>query len=213
MFNKKNKKEKVEGKGAKYQDLLKKIEVYVSRYFDALVAVLVIIIFLLGAFFVINPKYKSIIEEEKYSQADMESERDILNNYFSKLNEYVDIYRKLSNVSRERVEKIIPEDDFLEKFFARMETLTKRQGVVLTEMMLAYDEEDDGKKAKKPSANDKKSLKKINIQISVSGVDYDGVKRLLKAFENNLRILDVNTLEFNITEKTASFSVTTYFLD
>jgi hypothetical protein len=143
----------------------------------------------------------------------MESERDVLNNYFSKLNEYVDIYRKLSNVSRERVEKIIPEDDFLEKFFARMETLTKRQGVVLTEMMLAYDEEDDGKKAKKPSDSDKKSLKKINIQISVSGVDYDGVKRLLKAFENNLRILDVNTLEFNITEKTASFSVTTYFLD
>jgi len=213
MFNKKKNKEKNENKAeTKYQVWLRKGEVWVTRYFDAIVAALVITIFLLGAFFVIHPKYKSIVEKEDYSQEDLEVERNNLKNYVSKLTEYKKAYQNLSDVSINRIENMIPDDDVLENFFARLEYITKRKGVLVKSISivdLSIEEENSHRASKEKEFE---NLGKLKIDLSVDGIDYFGVKKLLEEFENNLRLMDVKNIKFDLNTKTAEFTIITYYL-
>lgn len=198
-----------QNKEVKYSAFFKKAGVLMTRYFDALVAVLVIIIFLLGVSFVISPKYKAIVKAEKYSQEDLEEEINNLNTYLNKLLEYKKTYQQLSDISIDRVKKVVPEDDHLEDLFARLESITKRQGVVI-KMMTLTDLSDNDVDKKRGSNNS--TLHKVEIALSISGVDYYGLKKILSVFENNLRLMDVQGVKFDLDAKTADFSIITYFL-
>lgn len=216
MFSKKTIKKNEEKEAhEKAKAILRKVEVFATRYFDALIAIFVMIVFVAGFFFVINPKYKTITETEVYSQEDLEAEKSKLSEYLSKLTEYKTAYQKLSKVSRERVEKVVPRDDYLENFFARVENITKKQGVLITSLSINNPEKDAQNKKNQQIDGDVVSEKKfgeVEILLKVSGIDYSGVKRLLSVFENNLRLMDVEVVKFNTEANKAEFSITSYFL-
>lgn len=189
---------------------LRKASVFVVSYFDALVALMVLVIFVVGFFFLINPKYKSIKEAEQYSLEDLISGKSKLEDYLSKLTEYRNLYRDLSSISRERIEKTVPQDDHLENFFAQIENITKKQGIIISSLSVTEVEIADKKTAAATTAGE--ILSKANINLLVSGVDYAGVKKLLTIFENNLRIMDVESVKFDTESKTAEFAIIAYFL-
>lgn len=203
----KNSEEEVQDKKKVF---LRKASVFVVLYFDALVALVVLIIFVAGFFFVINPKYKSIKEAEQYSLEDLIAGKSKLEDYLSKLTEYRNLYRDLSNISRERIEKTVPQDDHLENFYAQIENITKKQGVVINSLSVTEVEVTDKKAVAAASVGE--FLSKANIYLTVSGVDYSGVKKLLTIFENNLRIMDVESVKFDVESKAAEFIIIAYFL-
>jgi hypothetical protein len=47
--------------------------------------------------------------------------------------------------------------------------------------------------------------------VDLVGLDYDGLKRLLRDIEQNLRLLDVRDLHFRQNSKEASLSIATYY--
>jgi len=219
MFSKKETENKeVQVDDEKRKLLIKKASVFVVHYFDALVAALVLIIFVAGFFFIINPKYKAITETEQYSLEDLQSGNTKLSNYLAKLIEYKNAYQKLSDVSRERLEKVAPQDQHLENFFAQIENITKRQGVSIfslsvSELIDAKETNPDGTvNTAAVNALKDSGLGKVKIELAVNGADYMGAKRLLSVFENNLRLMDVQSVKFDTTSKKVEFVITSYFL-
>lgn len=216
MFSigKKNKDKKIETgqkvSNEKYQVILKKIGVFSVRYFDALVAVFVLIVFLLGFVLVINPKYKAIIQAEEYSQEDLEAERNGLSSYVRQLSEYKSLYQQLSSISKERIDKMVSEGRHKEDLFAIIESMTRKQGAILTAISIQdLSESDDDEKKKK----DKDTLSEIEISLSISGLDYFSVKKMLGVLETNLMLMDVESLEFDVDSKKADLIIKTYILN
>ena len=223
MFEKKEAKNEEGQVGEDKKKLfLKKASVFVVHYFDSLVAVTVLIIFVTGFFFIINPKYKTINEMEMYSIDDLEAGKTKLENYSAKLVDYRNTYRDLSEVGKERIEKVVPGNEQLENFFAQIESITKKQGVFITSMSVADEKKkekvansgnDEGvEKETANSAESKGELGVASISLIISGVDYAGTKKLLSIFENNLRLMDVKSIKFDTSNKEVELLITAYFL-
>lgn len=223
MFEKKEiKNEEGQVGEGKKKLFLKKASVFVVLYFDALVAVTVLVIFVAGFFFIINPKYKAINEMEMYSLDDLEAGKTKLDNYSAKLVDYRNTYRDLSEVGKERIEKVVPGNEQLENFFAQIESITKKQGVFITSMSIA----DEKKKEKATNAGSEDGVEKedvkaveskgelgvASINLIISGTDYSGVKKMLTIFENNLRLMDIKSVKFDASKKEVELLISAYFL-
>lgn len=211
--NKKNEGE--ESSSLSQKDLiLKQVSKFFVRYYEAIVAVLVLIVFIIGFVFIINPKYKKINEMKQYTLVDLTSGKSKIEMYLNKLVEYRDSYKNISDVSKERIDKAIPRDNHVEVLYAQIENLTKKQGVAIRSLSIIdnpVSEEAKGKKEKGEEGALK--LGQANISLVVSGVDYNGLKRLLVAFENNLRLLDVFSINFKPEQKEAELIMYSYYLN
>ena len=48
--------------------------------------------------------------------------------------------------------------------------------------------------------------------MEIIGVNYDGLKKLLATIENNLRLMDVNKIDFDPGARTVTLEVALYYL-
>jgi len=194
--------------------ILKQISKYFVRYYEAVVAVVVLLIFVIGFIFIINPKYKKINEMENYTLIDLDTGKAKIETYLGKLEEYRDSYKNITDVSKERIDKAIPQDSHVEMLYAQIESLTKKQGVAIRSLSIVNNETITDPKVKKEASPDSKlKLGQADISLVVSGIDYSGLKRLLVAFENNLRLMDVFSVSFKPEQKEAELVIFSYYLN
>lgn len=202
------------------KEQLRKLTILVLNNFNALIIFLVIVIIICGFLFVLKPKYNSVSDTLSISKEDKEAEKKLYKNYIEKLQEYKEDYSRISETDRQKIEKMIPPKEDVEDLFGIMESLVKKQGLVLLGLevsdagpLLKNKDKDEEFEQKENVPQLMKDVVSANIKLAVSGVDYNSFKRFLWAIEDNLRLMDVQTVYFSPNEGVVNIDLMTYFLE
>jgi len=197
------------------------LNLILNDYFGIILAV-VLIIFLTAVYFLLlAPKFNTVQEAIK---ANIDQQKMIFNLNQRKLADMkaVDsIYKKISPADLQKFNSVLPANYVQERLFGELEEIIGSGGWLVTSIGIvpaAAEEktqtvtDDDGNVTVKKigSAGDKK-VGTINIQLSLSMINYSGFKNLLKIFENNLRLFDVTKVNFSADGKNATILLSTYY--
>jgi capsular polysaccharide biosynthesis protein len=213
MFKKRDKKEYFSHGKAVQKFILE----FLSRYFNFIVLLVTLIILTGGYFFILKPKYEAIKKDIKEANAAKEEEKRSRSLELSRLNAYIRDYNSISISDKEKIYKLLPRSIQPEELMAEIEQLITRRGLILTSIQISgLDKNLDRKKNKAANIKvakpkDQSQVKSIEIKVNILGLDYEGLKGLLRALENNLRLMDVTRLSFSPNGESAEMTIVVYY--
>ena len=194
------------------------LNLFLNDYFGAFLAVF-LILFLVGAyFFVIRPKYQETLS---LVQANIEQQQLIYQNSAKKLanlKALAEIYKKISPTDLQKFNSVLPDAYVRERLFGELEELAGQGGWLVTQISISPAE--DPSKALAPTESTEnipgagisdKKLGRVSLEITLSAIDYAGLKNFLKILETNLRLFDVTDVSFSPAESSATLVLTTYY--
>jgi len=128
-----------------------------------------------------------------------------------------DIYSKVGSADLLKFNSVLPYQYKQEQLFGEFEEIANKNGWILKTVSLSYpDELVPGQVATAPlgevssfgSLNP--NVGRVEVSLSLAGLDYQGVKKLLTVIEENLRLFDVSQITFSGASE-VSLSLTTYY--
>jgi hypothetical protein len=186
-----------------------------SKYYNLFVIFIVLIFALVSLFYIIEPKYEKIAENKEKIITEKNDEKIELSKLYEKIKEYQSAYNSITDNDKEKINDMFVDNKNRESLFGEVDTIVSGQGMTLLSIKLA----NNSSKNTKSSAGDTDSAKsnlpgagKIIFNINIVGADYGGFKKLLTAFEKNLRIMDISKLAFSPSDKTAALEISAYYL-
>ena len=201
--------------------ILRKINNFLLNYFDYVIIVTVLIILVSGFFIVIKPKYELVIQDVQLAKINNESEYLIQESYFGKLKKFKNVFDNVEIENKRKIDIILPEKVNVEEFFREIEAIVSKSGLILTSLNIAKDEAGEAPdKSNKNKTNieisdnnlELEKVGKIKITMNVLGVDYDNFKKFIGVIENNLRLMDIENINFSLDGKSVSLDLITYYM-
>lgn len=201
-----------------YKEINYKILYYIDQFNSLISLVLFILILVFGYFLLLAPMYQDAsnkIEAAKQSRQKALIEK---NKTLSLLSGIFESYKKIDPLHKEKIDKILPSDDGFVPIFPQLEYIIAKNGFIINKI--------EGSKIEvKPSqpagesqpSNDKNDpdasghLGNYVLKLSISNIDYLGIKRLLGILENNIRLMDVKNLNFNPSQNKADLEIVAYY--
>ena len=196
------------------------INMILMRYFKLIALALVVAILALGFFFLIEPKYKSIIskKEEVITPEDLKYEEHL--QYSNELKKQKAGFAAINAEDIKRIKALAPTRLYHEELLAQLEKIILANGLLLNSIAIAEAGSDNAGNANPPEAGGNAAVpagelpvKKIKINMDITGADYTGLKNLLNIIENNLRLIDIVRVSADIKGKTTSIEAYAYYLE
>lgn len=178
----------------------------IAKYFGVFTILCFLAILALGLFLFILPKYNNILLEiaSKSSQANMDyrlekaRELDELKNLLFQ-------YEKIKKADVDKVNKLLPSNVSEEKILSRIEAIVVNNGFSLKSIGVIMDDS-----AVEGDASGE--IGKMKVSVSIGGVNYQGLKRILSVFENDISMFDVDSLSFSPESSGLELVAHTYYL-
>ncbi len=187
-----------------FKGIKEKMFVFLVQYNKLVSLVVFAAIIGSGYVFLVKPLYddmKTKIETSKtYNNALYGSKMENVGSLLSIINDY----KQITDADKERINKILPSDSDHINLFPQLEYIVLKNGMIPKSISIV-------------PINDfgaEQSLSRVGgfaVSITVSGAVYNNFKKLLKDFEQNLRIMDVNKVSYSVSNKTASLELTAYY--
>jgi len=184
----------------------KKVVNFFIRFYNLLILIIVLLIFGLGYFFLLQPKYKQISYEFDTIRNSYQAEYLQRHKKFKDLISLKEAYDSLRKSDIEKIELLLPDADGIEDILSQLEFIALRNGLFINTIQI------DEKAEKIDTTNVKKNVRNtpdktqagsvlsddlaeqigiINIQIEIAGADYLSLKRLLRVLQGNLRLYNI----------------------
>jgi hypothetical protein len=192
----------------------------VGRFFNVVILLLVVLVFVIVYSLILKPKYDSvstvIAERNKIKQDNL----TVLENNLSIINRYKDEYKKISPDKLSKINTILPPFKTKEEFFTFFEEMILKRGYLITKLSVSSDMETKAQGAKTKEkvkvetarSNTGPQVGIMNIEMDIIGADYSGMKKLLELIENNLRIMDIDDIAYSYGGETLALKIKTYYL-
>jgi hypothetical protein len=202
-----------------------KINVFLNTNFNILdtnfniLVVLAVIIFLAAAYFlIIKPKFELTLVAIKDDISQQEQLYQRQRQKLIDLQAAAAMYHKISDSDIYKIKEVLPDNYAKEKLFGELEDIITQQGLLITGINLEKIDEVDSE-AEPLAAKDEQRLAIPNSEhvgvimaiINLASIDYASLKNLLSLFESNLRLIDVDAINFDQEEKTAEITLYTYY--
>ena len=190
------------------------------RYFKILPLALIIIILILGYFILIKPKYNKIRNEIETTIRQKEDNYQTYEGYFNKLNDLKRAYNKIDTNNLQKINYLLPSEPEAEEILVQLESIVLRNGLLLSSVRLDWEKAEPQGESRKPAALGENSeegemlqeIGRVRATLGVTGADYTALKNLLKTLENNLRLIDVESIVFSPDEDTVTLTMSFYYL-
>ena len=184
-----------------------------NENFNLLVFVVVLVFFVLayllflgGQFRATTAAIKDNVESQKRLYAEQKKK-------LSDLERAQALYSKIKPSDLAKFNNVLPGEYIKEQLFGELEEIIVKNGFLINSVSLKSDQQaataGNGMPEMVAAAAEDKYLGKIEIDVSVGGVDYNGLKSLLKIIESNSRLLDVKSVAMG--ENSAQLTMTTYY--
>lgn len=184
----------------------------VIQYFRLITGVLIILILLIGYFVLIGPQYNSLKEK---GILNYQAQREKLANrkaYLDKLKELQAKYAQLNTKDLESLSYFLPVGEDIPGLFVQAEALAKDNGLVLQNIGVnqpAVSSDKAGITVKKESAG----IGTLSLVMTLTGGSgYGGLKSFLDSLEKNVRLFDVESVNFSPDGQNYSVNAKTYYL-
>lgn len=191
------------------------LNVFLIKYFRLLVLGICLLLLAGAFFFLIRPKYAELNQlsaETAKLQADYGEQQA----YFSKLKELEGAYNQIDPRDIEKIAAILPSSDDQEDLLPQVESMAARSGLLLTSLSVTKKDEDKtagpGSSGPAAASNLPAGVKSLKISMELAGIDYVGLKNMLAALENNLRLINVDRIVFSPEENKATIEASAYYL-
>jgi Tfp pilus assembly protein PilO len=199
-----------------------KFSVFIYKHFKLIIFFEVILILIIGYFFIIR---KELSEIEDYGRLISQKQEEL-----KKIKEYRGDsleFEKKYNVIKEDIEEdinklydILPPKQNLPNIMAQIEALVNNHGFMLGSISMTPEKEGVISNNKLPLLNSGEEekvdlIKEVNINIFVFSEEggYDRAKELLDAFEHHIRFTDIISFSFQEDMKSYSIILKTYYLN
>ena len=204
----------------KNKEMQNKINLFLLKYFGFIAALIVVLLLYAGYFYIIKVKQNNIKDNIEVANADKENDKIMLEKRLEKLKEYHLAYEGVSEAEKKRMSIMVPEGADKDLLFTGIEAFILRQGLILDSVDIneksQIADNSRGRNIETSGADIEVSVlatDEVNIDLSISGIGgYEHFKKVLYAFENNLRILDINKLDCNLEDGALNLTVTAYYL-
>lgn len=188
--------------------------IFLNDYFNIIAALVVIFILAMAYFAVIRPKYNDTLAAIK---TNLEQQQRIYSSQQIKLNNLkavADLYKKIPAADLKKFNSVLPDNYIKERLFGELEEIVTQNGFILSSVNIISDQEDGqtaGNENRAASASVSENIGVVNLELSVTAINYAGFKNLLRTIETNLRLFDVTKVSFSPGGNSASFVLSTYY--
>lgn len=196
---------------------------FLNSYFNLFSVIFVLFLLIVAYLMILKPKMDMTIAtiEDNISQKTKvyQAEKNKLEN----LRAIIDAYDKIDVIDVERIKNILPEEYDKEKLFGEIEELVTKNGFILNSISLTKDGENvddasnvnsnpslDSEKTNSPIVALPDNIGKIEMELSIGLIDYASLKRFLVVLENNIRIMDIESISF-AGDKSVTLNIKTYY--
>jgi hypothetical protein len=193
------------------------ISLFLNEYFNVLVIGFIIIIFALAYFLLIGPKFKStttVIKENIETQKKLYAEQE---KKLKDLKTIKSIYEKISPADLNKFNGVLPDYYIKEQLFGELEEIIVDSGFLIGSVSITSDEviEEGGEAAPTIGSNAGgiagERVGKITVSVTIAAIDYSGFKNMLKTFEANSRLFDIENVSFSEAGNSAQLELVTYY--
>lgn len=184
------------------------LNLFLNNYFN-LILVFVLALILLGAYLAfIKPKYQ---ETKLLIQNNLEQQQRLYAEQVKKLNNLrviSDLYEKIPVSDLDKFNEVLPDDYVKEALFGELEEIITQNGFVVNSISLS----DSGLSIEnEEEANSKEKVGSLSISLSLSAINYNNLKNLLRLLESNLRLFDVTEINFDPGGNGVELILSTYY--
>ncbi|MEA2065373.1 MAG: hypothetical protein U9O66_03725 [Patescibacteria group bacterium] len=177
------------------------------KYFDYILLLLIISLFLGSFFGYFSPKFKKIrnIKDVKFAKGEEVYKHD--SDYFEKLKIFYKEYESITEKDIEKIDAALPIGPQFHELFAGLESLFRNSGFELGDIALSKGRISEIEK------QEKSFVKTVKINLVVNKVfGYQAYKKMLSILENNFPIIDIKSINYQGND-TYFLALTTYYLE
>ncbi len=183
--------------------------------FNLVIVAIVIVLLFVAYFIVIRPKFEftlvaikaNIDQQEVFYQSQRQKLVD--------LQAAVALYRKIGADNIDKVNGVLPDEYAKEKLFGELEDILSQKGLMLDSLALTKTGEDNNEplisRDQDLTLPIYQNVGTIRAEMSLSSIDYVALKNLLPLLEEQLRLIDVEELNFDPFAETANLTFYTYY--
>lgn len=195
------------------QEIWRLVNIYSYRFFNLIIFIIVIIVFTLSYFFLLEPKYSAILSNDELNKKRQEFTDQSY--YLIELRQLKAVYNNIITADREKINAIVNNTNEKEDLFQEMQYLAVREN--LTVDSLDVMPLDRSFKLENLAGNTKRSklfdsIQVVKTSVVLSDVSYESLLRAVKTIELNLRIMDINRVNYDPVNKKATIEFLTYQL-
>ena len=198
------------------QRLIKRINSFFISYFKLIVTGLLLLILLVGYFFILLPEYNRISNQLNSAETTQILKQKNYQQYLGQLEQLNNVYDNIKPEDFTKINDLLPDTPESEQLMVEIQKIVNDNGYILTSLTVEPDDNSISvaTDAKQLADSDisKKSLGQVKISLGLTGVNYEGLKNLLTVFEKNLRLLDVTQLSWSPGNGLVSLTFTAYYL-
>ena len=187
------------------------LNLFLNSYFNIITVFIVIIVFVLVYFLLIQPKYD---ETMSLIQSNLEQQQKLFNDQKTKLNNLKiisDLYSKIPASDLKKFNGVLPDDYVKEKLFGELDEIITNNGYILNSIDISKSDGAATSPVVGSGAVQRAKIGAVNVRLSLSAVNYLGFKNLLKLLENNLRLFDITDLSFSPGGNSVGLTLSTYY--
>ena len=209
----------MENNADKTKEFKRLLTIFLYKYFRFLILIMAMFILLLGNSLVIKPKRVSINHNQEEAIEKRELEKEKLLKYLDDLKKYRLEYEKISVSDREKIKKFLPDSPGKESLFLEIEKICRQvgagvSGLAIKEMQAAAVQSSRSKSAAKSATGLPDKIGVLGVDLTLADkLDYEVFKKLLKEFESNLRLMDIQSLDYSNESGEVKLSLYTYYIN
>jgi len=113
------------------QKYIQLIKINAYKFFNLIVVITAILIFIIGFLYILRPKYNNIVKGIQLTIEERENDKVVMERYITRLQSYQESYNSISSNNKEAINKMMPEEYDQEELFAYMDNLAKHIGLTL----------------------------------------------------------------------------------
>jgi hypothetical protein len=201
-----------------------KLNLAIFKYFSWLNVILAIVMIGAGFAYVLKPKYRMISGETEIKLAEYRDRLEARDKYLNNLIDLDRTYQEISPEDREKINGILPGSADAGELMRQLELIVKSNGGSLSLLNIVYNRP----KPKTPRAaqyNNKKNAEdpflerklpegaeKFQVELTIEGLNYQSMKKLLASFENSVRLMDVEEVSFESAGAKMTVMLSAYYL-
>lgn len=190
------------------------------EYFNTILLTVCVIIVGFSGLYILYPRYRAYIKQRDVvlpaREKQLEVERQKLENVKKNKSEF-DLYSQTPQI--QKLSQIVPQRQDVADLFVQFDNIAREAEFTLVDLSINEDLSggfslNEIRKGKNVS-HEALDINKMRIQINLRGGGYNNLKRLLAIMENNLRLMDINSLSFTPgvnSETLYTLSLTTYYI-
>jgi hypothetical protein len=198
-----------------------KINLLAFKYFPIFIIAVSCLILATGFFYILKPKYNTVASEVEAKLSDYRSQLEARDGYLAKLLELNQVYEKIDKNDRDKIDGMLPFKEDGADLMRQLEKIVRTNGALLSTLniekakaVVAPKNAKDKSKTKETTAGRAipEGVGKLDASMDVEGVNYAVLKKLLASFENSIRLIDVEKIDFDPAGMKAKISLSAYYL-